>query len=242
MARIRPPRLREADLEVTPTTPSDRPLASIARLMQKGWLGEAVRICLAVVKQLPGNTALWSFLSNAHAAQHQYANSFRSYGRVLAAAPDSANVLNNFGAVHQLRSESKRAAGCFRRAFALKPDYAKAHYNLGNALKEASERGASICAYEQAIAHNPGDAEAHNNFGTVFEDQGHTTRTLGELSRAMAMDETYVEAHYNYALLQRFQAVDPTLDNLQQLDSEQGQSRRNKNRLAFAPRSLVTGE
>jgi len=268
MAGIRPPRLRQADLEVTPTTPLARPLAAVARLLQEGRQEDAVRICLAVVKQTPENTAAWSLLGNAYVAQKQYANAIRCYGRVLAAAPESAEVLNNLGAVHQLRGDSKRAAECFRRALALKPgyaqahcnlgvalrnlgrlddaiacqhraidiapDYAKAHYNLGNALKEACERAASIRAYEQAIAHDPGHAEAHNNLGTVLEGQGHTAKALGEFSRAMAMDETYVEAHYNYALLHRFQAGDPAIDKLQQLDRQEGQSPRNKNRLAFA--------
>ena len=268
MAGIRPPRLRQADLEVTPNTPSDGGLPAVARLLKKGRLEDAVRICLAVVKQTPENTAAWSLLGNARVAQKRYANAIRCYGRVLAAAPDSAEMLNNLGAVHQLCGESKRAAECFHRALALKPDYAqahcnlgvalrklgrlddaiacqhraiditpdyaKAHYNLGNALKEASERDASIRAYEQAIAHDPGHAEAHNNLGTVLEGQGHTAKALGEFSRAMALDETYVEAHYNYALLHHFQASDPALDKLQQLNREEGQSPRNKNRLAFA--------
>ena len=50
----------------------------------------------------------------------------------------------------------------------------------------------------------------------------------------MAMDEKYVEAHYNYALLHRFEAGDPALDKLRQLDRQEGQSPRNRNRLAFA--------
>lgn len=207
-------------------------------------------------------------MGNARVAQKQYTKAIRCYGRVLTVAPDSAEVLNNLGAVHQLRGDSKPAAECFRRALTLKPgyaqahcnlgvalrklgrlndaiacqrraidiapDYAKAHYNLGNALKEASERNASIRAYEQAIALDPGHAEAHNNLGTVLESQGDTVEALAKFSRAMALDETYVEAHYNYALLHRFEAGDPTLNKLQQLDRGEGQSPPNKNRLAFA--------
>ncbi len=81
---------------------------------------------------------------------------------------------------------------------------------------------------------DPEHAEAHNNLGTVFESQGHTAKALGEFARAMSMDETYVEAHYNSALLHRFEAGDPALDKLRQLDRQAGQSQRNKNRLAFA--------
>ena len=268
MAGIRPPRLRQADLEVTPKEAPGRPLAAAARLLKEGQHEDAARLCIGVVKRAPEIPAAWSLLGNVRVAQQRYADAIRCYRRFLAAAPDSAEVHNNLGAVHQLQGESKRAAACFRRAIALKtdypqahcnlgvaqrklgrlseaiacqhraieiaPDYAKAHYNLGNALKEACERDAAIQAYQKAIAHDPGHAEAHNNLGTVFESQGHTAKAVGEFSRAMAMDDSYVEAHYNSALLHRFETGDPALDKLHELDRQEGQNRRNKNRLAFA--------
>ena len=50
----------------------------------------------------------------------------------------------------------------------------------------------------------------------------------------MTLDDTYVEAHYNHALLHSFQADDPAIDKLLQLDSQESENRRNKIRLAFA--------
>jgi len=64
---------------------------------------------LRSLKQSPDNTAAWSFFGNSRVAQKQYANAIQRCGRVLAAAPDSAEALNNLGAMHQLRGESKRA-------------------------------------------------------------------------------------------------------------------------------------
>ena len=268
MAGVRPPRLRQVDLEVTPTTPPSQPLAVAARLLNEGQPEDAARLCLKFVSEMPEATAAWRILGNARVVQMRYPDAIRCYRRVLDLAPESAEANNNLGAAHQLQGESKRAADCFHRAIALKsnyaqahcnlgvalrklgrlddaiacqhraieiaPDYAKAHYNLGNALKEGSERDASIHAYRQAIAHDPGHAEAHNNLGTVLEGQGHTAQALGEFPRAMTLDDTYVEAHYNHALLHCFQAGDPAIDKLLQLDSQESENRRNKNRLAFA--------
>ena len=268
MAGVWPPRLRQVDLEVTPTAPPSRPLAVAARLLNEGQPEDAARLCLEIVSEKPEATVAWRLLGNARVAQMRYPDAIRCYRRVLDLAPESAEANNNLGAAHQLQGELKRAADCFRRAIVLKPDYAqahcnlgvalrklgrlddaiacqhraieiapdyaKAHYNLGNALKEGSERDASIHAYRQAIAHDPGHAEAHNNLGTVLEGQGHTAQALGEFSRAMTLDDTYVEAHYNHALLHCFQAGDPAIDKLLQLDSQESENRRNKNRLAFA--------
>ncbi len=95
-------------------------------------------------------------MGKAYVAQKQYANAIRCYGRVLAAAPDSAEVLNSLGSVHQLRGESKRAAECFRRALALKPDYAQAHCNLGVGLRKLGRLSA---AYRQEIRRLSGKAQ-----------------------------------------------------------------------------------
>ncbi|SVE63871.1 uncharacterized protein METZ01_LOCUS516725, partial [marine metagenome] len=43
------------------------------------------------------------------------------YGRVLAAAPNSAEVVNNLGVICQICDESKRATEFFYSALALKP-------------------------------------------------------------------------------------------------------------------------
>ena len=76
---------------------------------------------LPSLKQSPGNTPAWSLLGNARVAQKQYARAIQCYGRVLAAAPDSAEVVNNLGVICQIRDESKRTTEFFYRAFALKP-------------------------------------------------------------------------------------------------------------------------
>jgi Tfp pilus assembly protein PilF len=197
MAGIRPPWLRQADLEVTPTRPSDGGLPAAARLLKNGRLEDAVRICLAVAKQSPENTAAWSLLGNARVAQKQYANAIRCYGRVLAAAPDSTEVLNNLGAVHQLCGESKRAAECFRRALALKPNYAQAYCNLGVALRKLGSLDDAIACQHRAIEIAPDYAKAHYNLGNALKEASERDASIRAYEQAIAHDPGHAEAHNN---------------------------------------------
>ena len=67
-------------------------------------------VVLQSLKQAPDNTSTLSLLGKARVAHKQYAKAIQCFGRVLATAPDLAEVVNNLGAMHQLRGESKRAA------------------------------------------------------------------------------------------------------------------------------------
>ena len=79
------------------------------------------QVVLRSLKQSPDNTSAWSLLGNARVAHKQYAKAIQCFGRVLTTAPNSAEVVNNLDAMHQLRGESKRATECFYRTLALKP-------------------------------------------------------------------------------------------------------------------------
>ena len=261
MARLRPARLRQADLEMTP-------LAEAQRLLKAGRLKEAAGLCQQIVEQNPEATDAWRLLATIYIAQSRHDDAMQCYRRVLDQAPDSSEAHNNLGALIQIEGDSSRAAEHFRRAIELRPeyaqahcnlgvalrrlgrldeaiasqrraiaiapDYAKAHYNLGNVLKDACEPDAAIAAFQGALALDPDHAEAHNNLGTVFEARGQTAEALGEFSRAMALDETYAEAHYNHALLHRFTADDPAFEQLRALPRRAGHTEAMLNRLGFA--------
>ena len=111
MARIRPPRLRQADLEVTPTTPSKEILPAVARLLKKGQLEDAVRKL--------------GRLGEAIACQH----------RTLEIAPDYAKAHYNLG--NTLKEASKRDASvrAYGQAVAHNPGHAEAHNNRGTVLE-----------------------------------------------------------------------------------------------------------
>ena len=204
-----------------------------ARAAQKRY-SDAIRCYRRVLSAAPDSAEVLSNLGAVHQLQGESKRAAECFRRAIVLKPDYAQAHCNLGVALRKLGRLDDAIACQHRAIEIAPDYAKEHYNLGNALKEASERDASVRAYRQAIAHDPGHAEAHNNLGTVLEGQGHTAQALGEFSRAMALDDTYVEAHYNHALLHQFQAGDPAIDKLRQLDKQESENRRNKNRLAFA--------
>jgi tetratricopeptide (TPR) repeat protein len=225
-----------AVVEKAPEATAAWRLLGNARAVQRRY-DDAIRCYRRVVElrpDSPDSCETYNNLGAVHQIQSNSKLAAKSIRRAIELKPDYAQAHCNLGAALRKLGRLEDAITCQHRAIEIAPDYAKAHYNLGNALKEASERVASIGAYRQAIALDPGHAEAHNNFGTVLEGQGHTEKALGEFFCAMALDETYVEAHYNHALLHRFQADDPALDKLRQLEGQYSLNQSNKNRLAFA--------
>ncbi|PPR26906.1 MAG: hypothetical protein CFH38_00421 [Alphaproteobacteria bacterium MarineAlpha10_Bin1] len=261
MAGIRFARFRQTDLEMKPLEEAARHLKAgrldeAARLClevtrkapenSRAWYllgntrvgqkrhGDAERCYRRVLAVRPEFADAHNNLGAVLQLQEHSKRAAESFRRAIALMPDYAQAHCNLGVALRRLGRLNEAIQCQQRALEIAPDYAKAHYNLGNALKEACEAEAAIAAYRHAISHNPDHAEAHNNLGTVFEGQGHTPMALAEFSEAMAMDQDYVEAHYNFALLHRFEADDPTLDELHRLDRQPGQNPQNRNRLAFA--------
>ncbi len=203
MAGLRPARLRQANLEVTPQKPSggpaDNPLAAAARLLGEGRLEDAARLCLGVVKEAPETIAAWSLLGNVRVTQKRYADAIHCYGRVLAVAPEASEVHSNLGAVHQLLGESKRAAECFRRAIALKPDYVQAHCNLGVSLRKLGRLDEAIACQHRAIEIAPEYAKARYNLGNALKQACEVNAAIGAYRRAKAFDPGHAETRNNLA-------------------------------------------
>jgi protein O-GlcNAc transferase len=117
------------------------------------------------------------------------------YRRILAVAPDQADVHNNLGTLLRAQGQIDAAMVCYRRALRVRPAFAEAYNNLGNALYERGELEAAAAAYRQALAIRPDYPEALNNLAVVLRLRGQLDEALACCRQAVALRPHLAEAH-----------------------------------------------
>jgi predicted O-linked N-acetylglucosamine transferase (SPINDLY family) len=137
------------------------------------------------------------------------------YRKVLAIAPDNADVLCNFGTVLALQGKMEQAAAAWRQAIAVKPGMAAAYSNLGVALRHLGRSEEAARVARQAAALSPGDADVFNTLGLVELDLGREMEALAAWRSAIAIRPDHAVAHSNLgAALLRQDRLDDAVSSL----------------------------
>jgi predicted TPR repeat methyltransferase len=125
------------------------------------------------------------------------------YQRVLAAAPEHADVIHFYGLSRYQRGEHDQGLALVQRALALAPDHVDARNNLGNMLLEQDHIDEAEAAYRQVLALRPEHAHAHTNLGVVLTRRQDLAGAEAEFRQALVCDAEHGEAYHNLgALLQ----------------------------------------
>ena len=112
----------------------------------------------------------------------------KSYKKVIAINPNSAEAHYNLGATLQRLGQLDAAVKSYKKVIAINPNYAEAHNNLGNALKDLGRLDEALQNYDKAIKLQPDDAEAHFNRGVALQELGRFQLAMTSYQKAVSIN------------------------------------------------------
>jgi protein O-GlcNAc transferase len=133
-----------------------------------------------------------------HHKAGEFAQAETLYNQILAAAPDQAYVLGQYGYLCSQTGRPQQAVDLLMRAIQLKPESAIFLNNLGIAFTAGGQTEAAIDAYRKAIDLRPDLAEVHNNLGNALQGIGNLDQAIVEFERAWRLRPDVPEIYENY--------------------------------------------
>ena len=130
-----------------------------------------------------------------------YAAALEIFNLLCAQLPNSAELLNNRGAILQQLGRYDEALASYDKAIVLKPGYASAHHNRASTLKKLNRYDEALAAFDQAIALKPDLAEAYHNRAVILQDLKRYDEALAGYDQVLALNPKHAEACNNRGLV-----------------------------------------
>jgi Tfp pilus assembly protein PilF len=122
------------------------------------------------------------------------------YRQVLAADPDNAVVLINWGHALNGLGQSRPALEAYDRALALDPAQAFLDLIRGDVLQSLLRYDEALAAYDRFLRQEPGLAEAWNSRGLALQNLGRLDEAIQSYQRAEVLSPDLAAAHLNRGL------------------------------------------
>ena len=123
------------------------------------------------------------------------------YRQIVAAQPESANVLCLLGIAVRQQGKVAEAIDFYDRAIAQNPDFVEAHLNKAHVLMDVGDSQRAIASYEQVITIQPNSVLAHNNLGWIKQQLGEIDSAISYYQTALKLDPNLLETAHNLAKL-----------------------------------------
>ena len=133
-------------------------------------------------------------------ARGQLAQAEPLYRQVLAADPDNAVVLINWGHALNGLGQSRPALEAYDRALALDPAQAFLDLIRGDVLQSLLRYDEALAAYDRFLRQEPDLAEGWNSRGLALQNLGRLDEALQSYARAEALAPSLAAAHLNRGL------------------------------------------
>lgn len=179
-----------AEADALPATPE---VLAAEAMLADGRPREA-RIALeGLVANAPEDLRAWLDLGLAFEMLEDLGSAEGAYRSAIehgaGSTAQSAEILNNLGALLRDTDRLDEGIGLIRRAIELRPAFASAHLNLGLALEDAGDDVGAIEAYRRVIALADHEPTSRINLGLILLRQGQRDTALIELRRALPLAE-----------------------------------------------------
>ncbi len=123
------------------------------------------------------------------------------YRQIVAAQPESANVLCLLGIAVRQQGKVAEAIDFYDRAIAQNPDFVEAHLNKAQVLLDVGEYQRAIVSYEQVITIQSNSVLANNNLGWIKQQLGEIDSAILYYQTALKLDPNLLETAHNLAIL-----------------------------------------
>ncbi|HVV26624.1 MAG TPA: tetratricopeptide repeat protein [Rhizomicrobium sp.] len=178
---------------------------------QTGNLAAAEKLYLQLMAAEPREAASRHLLGVVRAQQGRPGEALELIGAALKIAPDTPEILSNYGNVLSTLGRFDEALASYDRALRARPDYAAAWSKRGQALRALGRLDEALASHDKALAMQPRFVEALSNRGAVLFDMGRFEDALESFGNALALAPDFPDARNNRALalraMKRFDAA-----------------------------------
>jgi Flp pilus assembly protein TadD len=175
-----------------------------AILVSEGRYNEAIehcRIALETMDTIP----MRKFLGYSLFKLGRFKEAAAEYRKILSAAPNDPNALNDLGGALARSGEFDEAISLCNKALQIKPEHVDAHLNLGFALIGKGQFAEAAKEYEEALLIQPGNAVAHSELGVALFQQKKFDEAIVHFNRAIQIDpnNTAAKTNLDFALAEK---------------------------------------
>jgi Tfp pilus assembly protein PilF len=152
------------------------------------------RVALAeILAATPDDLRAWLDLGLAYEMLEDATEAEGAYRQAIThgagSSAQSAEILNNLGALLRDTDRLEESIELLRQAVALRPALASAHLNLGLALEDSGDDVGAMASYRRVMALADHEPTSRINLGLILLRQGQRDTALIELRRALPMTE-----------------------------------------------------
>ncbi len=183
----------EEEREDANALPATEDVLAAEALLADGRPREA-RIALSeIVAASPDDLRAWLDLGLAYEMLDDAAQAETAYRQAIehgaGQGAQSAEILNNLGALLRDTERLEEGIALLRQAVALRPALASAHLNLALALEDSGDDVGAMASYRRVIALAEREPTSRINLGLILLRQGQRDTALIELRRALPLAE-----------------------------------------------------
>jgi protein O-GlcNAc transferase len=153
----------------------DQAVAVAAAHFDAGQLAEAHRVCLEILRQVPGAIGAWNTLGLTLAALGHHDEAEAAYRQAVQLAPQFMEAWCNWGLLLRRRGKLGEALACIERAATLAGDHPGVLCNLSTVLLEAGRTREALAAARRGLATNPGFVALHDGLIMILHYDAATT-------------------------------------------------------------------
>jgi protein O-GlcNAc transferase len=178
----------------TEPAPINREFAEAMSALQAGKLGDAERLCKAVLRTEPKHVEALNLLGVVLGRQGRNAEAIANFDRALDAAPDSVEAWYGRGMTLAAINRPQQAIKSLDRVIAAEPDCSKVQLLRAKLLMDLGRRDAALQGLDNFVAQFPGLAEAWFGRSNVLYSAARFDEALSDAERALALKPDFAEA------------------------------------------------
>ncbi|WP_186457323.1 tetratricopeptide repeat protein [Nitrospirillum amazonense] len=153
-----------------------------------GRLDEAERLCRAILRRLPNETAVLHLLGVILCRTGRLVEGAEMLAGVAAAQPGNIPALRALGDAFHALGHLTDSVIAYQRILFLQPGDADAHLRLGLSRQALGQLPGAIAAFRMAAALKPADADVRVTLGMALEAAGDTAAALAAYADAIRRD------------------------------------------------------
>ena len=182
--------------DAAPARAGANDLTRALSLLQGGHPGEALAVCMAILRDQPQHPGALELAGMIHYESREFAAARQYFERLVAINPKDASGQANLAQVLSDLGDQQAAEEGARRALALDARHAGAHNLLGNLLGARGAWDEALRHYRQAVAGDPQRAIFHHNLGHALQQLGKEEAEVA-YRQAIEMEPRFSPAYAN---------------------------------------------
>jgi protein O-GlcNAc transferase len=181
-----------------------------------GKLADAERLYLQLMATEPQEATSRHLLGVVRAQQGRTGEALELIGAALKIAPETPEILSNYGNVLKTQGRFAEALESYDRALTIKPDYIAVMAKRGQVLRDMGRLDEALASTDQALVRKPDYVEALGHRGIILADLGRHQEALDSYDRALALAPDYADMWSNRALtLKAMKRTDAALTSVE---------------------------